>query len=61
GTPGQAIAITPRDVTNTGSDQETSVYRQGGCRIGLVNWHDAFTTNKQKRAAILGCPVFVDD
>lgn len=61
GTPGKAIAISARDVTNTGSDQESTVYLQGGFRIGFVNWPDAVTTNKQKRAAFLGSPVFVDD
>lgn len=35
GTPGKAIAISARDVTNTGSDQESTVYLQGGFRIGF--------------------------
>jgi len=61
GTSGKAIAISARDVKNTGSDQESTVYLQGGFRIGFVNWPDTVTTNKQKRAAFLGSAVFVDD
>ncbi|GAJ77647.1 head decoration protein [Vibrio parahaemolyticus] len=61
GTAGKAIAISARDVANTGSDQESTVYLQGGFRIGFVLWPETVTTNKQKRAAFLGSPIFVDD
>lgn len=61
GTPGKAVAMSARDVVSTGSDQLSTVYPQGGFRIGFVNWPDTVTTDKQKRAAFIGSAVYVDD
>lgn len=61
GTPGKAIAVSARNVTDTSSEQVSTVYPQGGFRIGFVNWPDTVTTDKAKRAAFLGSAVYVDD
>ncbi|MEJ2766973.1 head decoration protein [Photobacterium sp. MCCC 1A19761] len=61
GTPGKAVAMSARNVTDTGSDQLSTIYTQGGFRIGFVNWPDTVITEKAKRAAFLGSAVYVDD
>ncbi|MBE4585497.1 head-DNA stabilization protein [Vibrio navarrensis] len=61
GTPGKAVAMAAREVTDTGADQTAVIYAQGGFRMSFVNWPDAVNTDKAKRAAFIGSPIYVDD
>ncbi|MBE4575601.1 head-DNA stabilization protein [Vibrio navarrensis] len=61
GTPGKAVAMAAREVTDTGADQTAVIYVQGGFRMSFVNWPDAVNTDKAKRAAFIGSPIYVDD
>lgn len=61
GTAGKAIAMSAKQVTDSGAEQAAVIYPQGGFRIRGVNWPDTVITDKAKRAAFLGSAIYVDD
>ncbi|WP_165311045.1 head decoration protein [Vibrio ziniensis] len=61
GTPGTAVAMSARTITDTGADQTSVIYPQGGFRISSVNWPETVVTVKAKRAAFIGSAIYVDD
>ncbi|WP_136484727.1 head decoration protein [Vibrio sp. H11] len=61
GTPGKALVMSAKPVTDNGSDQRQAAYLQGGFRISAVNWPEGVDTDKAKRAAFLGSAIYVDD
>ncbi len=61
GTPGQAIALSARNIAGSEAEQSLVIYPVGGFRMSFVNWPETVTTEKQKRSAFLGSAVYVDD